>query len=502
MTLDLSDHDACALAALIRQGDLAAGEVLDWALDRVDALNPRLNAVVFDWRERARAQLRDAPSGAFAGVPFLIKDIGQDIAGLPSTFGSRALRDLRAPATSSLVRRWIDSGLLVIGKTNVPEFGLKAVSESALFGPCRNPWDPRVSPGGSSGGAAAAVAARIVPAAGASDGGGSIRIPAAYCGLVGLKPSRGRVSEAPLAGEYWDGAVASHALTRSVRDCAALLDVAAGAEPGDPFVVAPPARPYADEPGLDPGRLRVGVTAESPLGMPVHPDMRNAVNSAAALLQDLGHHVEPASPRVDGEALAHAYITMYYGQTAAMLRTFRDACGARAAELEIDTRALVAIGRALPAADYALQRQRWNQFARALGAFHADYDVLLTPTTAQPAPAIGELDTPAPQRALLRALLSLGLGGLLRHSSAVDELARHSLARTPFTQLANLTGVPAMSLPLHWSADGMPVGVQFQAAWGREDLLLRLAAQLERARPWADRRPPPRAGAQGPGATA
>jgi amidase len=486
----LAELDACALAALIARGDVSAAEVLDATLRRLDALNPSLGAVVFDWREQARERLRAAPTGAFAGVPFLLKDIGQDLAGLPATLGSRALRATCAAQDAALVRRWTSAGLLVLGKTSVPEFGLKAVTESALFGPCRNPWNLRLSPGGSSGGAAAAVAARIVPAAGASDGGGSIRIPAAYCGLVGLKPSRGRVSDAPLAGELWDGAVCSHALTRSVRDSAALLDVACGAEPGDPYQAAAPRRRYLDEVGADCGVLRIGVTAESPLGGAVHPEMRAAVNAAAELLQQLGHRVEPAAPRIDGAALARAYLTMVYGQTAALLRWCRDVHGARDIDFELDTRALAALGESLPAAAYALQRQQWNAFARALAAFHGEYDLLLTPTTAQPAPAIGELDTPPAQRAALRALLALGLGGLLRRSGAVDELAQRSLARTPFTQLANLTGTPAISLPLHWGADGMPIGVQLHTAWGREDLLLRVAAQLETARPWQHRRPP------------
>ena len=485
--------DATALAALIARGEVSATEVLDAAVARLDALNPRLNAVVMDWREQARAQLGTQPpqgrDGPFAGVPFLLKDLGQDVAGMPSTWASRARREVLAGATSSVVRRWQNAGLVVLGKTNLPELALKAVTEPLLFGPCRNPWNLDLTPGGSSGGAAAAVAAGIVPVAGASDGGGSIRIPAAYCGLFGLKPSRGRVSQAPAADEVWEGASCIHVLSRSVRDSAALLDVVAGAEPGDPYGVTPPLRPYALEVGAAPGRLRIGFSVASPLGGAVHPECAAAVERTVHLLESLGHAVEPAVPAIDGLALAQSYLGIYFGHVAAEVRRCIRVHGARPADFELDTRAIAAIGASLPAADYVALRARWNGFARALAAFHARYDLLLTPTTAQPPARIGELDTPASQQAALRLVLALGLGGLLRRTGIVDDLARKSLARTPFTQLVNLTGTPAMSLPLQVDAQGMPVGVQFIAAWGREDLLLRLAAQLEAAQPWAQRRP-------------
>ncbi len=479
--------DATALAALIASGEVSAAEVLDAAVARMDTVNPRLGAVVMDWRERARAQVAAGVQGPFAGVPFLLKDLGQDIGGLPATWGSRARRSVRAQATSSVVQRWINAGLVVIGKTNLPELALKAVTEPELFGPCRNPWNPEFTPGGSSGGAAAAVAAGIVPVAGASDGGGSIRIPAAYCGLFGLKPSRGRVSEAPEVDEYWDGASSTHVLSRSVRDSAALLDLIAVPEPGDPFAVAPPARPWGEEVGAEPGRLRIGFSTESPLGTPVHHDMRAAVERTCVLLQGLGHHVEPAAPSIDGLQLAQSYLGIYFGHVAAEVRRSVRQFGAKHTDFELETRALAAIGESLPAAEYVSLRERWNGFARALAAFHAKYDLLLTPTTAQPPARIGELETPASQKAALRAVLALGLGGLLRRTGVVDDLARVSLARTPFTQLANLTGTPAMSVPLHTDSGGLPLGVQFLAAWGREDQLLRLAAQLEAAQPWVQR---------------
>ncbi len=498
----LSDYphlDATELAARIARREVCCVELLRAALARLDVCNPQLHAVVYDWREQALEQARAfdalAPGDArraapFAGVPFLLKDLGQDLRGLPASWGSRARRGVRAAATSAVVRRWQAGGLLVLGKTNLPELALKAVTEPALFGPCRNPWDLQRTPGGSSGGSGAAVAAGIVPLAGASDGGGSIRIPAAYCGLFGLRPSRGRVSHAPQADEFWEGASSTHVLTRSVRDSALALDVVAGAEPGDPFAVAAPARPYAQQIATPPGRLRIGFSVDSPLGGEVHADHVEAVQRAAALLRELGHDVEPAAPCIDGMALAQSYLGMYFGQVAAEVRRCRREFGARNTDFELDTRALAAIGESMPAAAYVQLHQRWNGFARALAEFHARHDLLLTPTTAQPPARIGELDAPAWQQHALRALLGLGLGGLLRRSGMVEDLARVSLARTPFTQLANLTGVPAMSVPLHHGAAGLPVGVQFIASWGREDLLLRLAAQLEAAHPWSGRRPP------------
>ena len=498
MFADYLDLDATALAALVARGEVSSVEVLQAALARLDAINPRIRAVVFDWRESALEQARAfdalpraAPERArpFAGVPLLLKDLGQDLRGRPSTWGSRARAQVTARRSSSVVERWQAAGLLALGKTNLPEFALKAVTEPALFGPCRNPWDLERTPGGSSGGAAAAVAAGIVPVAGASDGGGSIRIPAAYCGLFGLRPSRGRVSEAPEADEFWEGASATHVLTRSVRDSAALLDAAQGATPGDPFIVAPPARAYALDARTAPPRLRIGFSVESPLGTMVHPDHVAAVLRAAELLRDLGHAVEPAAPAVDGEQLARSYLGIYYGHVAADLRQCKREFHARARDFELDTRALAAIGESLPAPDFIELRRNWNVFARALAEFHARHDLYLTPTTAQPPARIGELDAAPWQHALLRAVLALGLGSVLRHSGTVEQLARANLARTPFTQLANLTGTPAMSVPLHQAPDGLPVGVQFVAPWGREDLLFQLAAQLEAARPWAQRLP-------------
>lgn len=490
MFTEYADHDATALAALIARREISATELLDAALARAEVLESRLNAICTPMIEIARERVRGTLSGAFAGVPFLLKDIAQDYAGVPATCGTRALRNYRPVQHAEIVNRWLAAGLVIFGKTTLPEFALKAVTESTLFGATRNPWDTARTPGGSSGGSAAAVAARIVPMAGASDGGGSIRIPASFCGLFGLRPSRGRVPPGPAHGEFWDGASSEHVLTRSVRDSARMLDVAAGADVGAPFVIAPPVRPYADEVGRDPGRLRIGFSTRSPLDTPVDDDCVRAVEHAVKLLTQLGHDVEPAEPEIDGAALARSFLTMYFGQTAASVAEARTLSGAGDDAFELDTRALALLGRSLSAGDYVAERKRWNDYARALGRFHQRYDFYLTPSVAMPPSKIGEQDLPALQRGALRVVLKLGVGKALLKTGIVDQLAQQSLSRVPFTQLSNLTGTPSMSVPLYWSAAGLPVGVQFVAAHGGEDRLIRLAAQLELAQPWAQRQPP------------
>lgn len=496
MFKEYSSYDATGLAELIARGEISAGEALEAALARMAEVNPRLAAICIPMeaiaRQRAQASLR----GPFAGVPFLLKDIAQDYAGVPSTSGSRALRDWVPQQHSEIVQRFLDAGLVVFGKTAAPEFALKAETAPQLWDqPTRNPWDLARTPGGSSGGAAAAVAAGIVHAAGASDGGGSIRIPAAYCGLFGLRPSRGRVPDGPDHGEFWDGASSQHVLTRSVRDSARMLDAIAGADAGAPFAISPPERAYADEIQRPPGKLRIGFSTESPLGTPVHPECVQAVMHAARLLADLGHVVEPAQPQIDGHALARSFIGMYFGQTAASIARARRLTGAGEQAFELETRILALLGRTLSAADYVDERLRWNDYARAMGQFHQTYDLYLTPTTAQPPNRIGELATPPLQQVAAKLVLALHAGRLLLKSGMVDTLVTTSLQRVPFTQLSNLTGTPSMSVPLHWApaeAGGveLPYGVQFVARFGDEATLLRLAAQLEQAQPWQQRRAP------------
>jgi amidase len=487
--LDYATYDALGLAELIAKGDVSAAEVLDSALAAIAAGEPKYNAMVEILTDRARAQAAGPLDGPFAGVPFLLKDLQQELAGVRQTAGAVALRDNRATQTSYVTARWLAAGLVIAGTTATPELGLKAVTETVAHGATRNPWDVSRTPGGSSGGAAAAVAAGYVPAAGASDGGGSIRIPACYTGLFGLKPSRGRVPNGPLHGELWDGAVSNGVLTRSVRDSAAMLDAIAGPEPGGPFAIAPPARPYRDEVGAPPGRLRIGFSIASPVGGVVEAEPVAAVNAAARLLESLGHSVEPAAPAIDGMAVFRAFMTAYYGHTAANLASVLRLSGAKAASFDTDTRLLALLGRALPAADFVTMRLSWNGFARALASFHERYDLFMTPVTAGAPPRIGALDSGKAERRLAELLIALSAGGLLLKSGMTERLALPQYARTPFTQLANLTFVPAMSVPLHQGADGLPYGVQFSAPFGREDVLFRLAGQLEQAAPWAGRRP-------------
>jgi amidase len=485
-------HDATGLAGLVARGETTAQELLELALKQSVAAQPKTNAICRLMEDEARAQLKKQLTGPFAGVPFLIKDCAQDYAGLPTTYGSRSMAGAVAPEHAHVVRRYLEAGFVIFGKTNLPEFALKGVSDSNLFGRACNPWNVERTPGGSSGGAAAAVASGVVPMAAGNDGGGSIRIPAAYCGLFGLRPSRGRISSGPAYGEYWYGASSEGVISRSVRDTAAALDLIAGGEGGDPFVVARPAESWAKLAERDPPRLRIGFSSASPIGTDVHPEAVAAVKDAARLLGSLGHEVEEAAPEIDGAALAKSFLHVYFGQVPAMVAQAR-AAGARPADFELLTRVLATLGGAISAGALTTQLLKWNEFARALARFHQRYDLLLTPTVAHPAIAHGAGDPSAAEQMVLDLLDRVGLLGLLARMGAldktIDKIARDSLQYVPFTQLANLTGTPAMSVPLHWTPDGLPLGVQFVARFGEEDRLLQLARQLEQARPWFSRLP-------------
>jgi amidase len=493
--MDFADYLACdatALARHVNQGEVTPAELLDLALAQQRRVHGSVNAVVRLMEPQARAQAAGPLSGPFAGVPFLLKDSVQDYAGVPTSYGSRSMMRITPTQHAHVVRRFLEAGLVVFGKTNLPEFAIRAVTDPALFGRTNNPWDLTRTPGGSSGGAAASVAAGIVPMAAGSDGGGSLRIPAACCGLFALRPSRGRVSAGPGIGEVWFGASSEGVISRSVRDSALALDVLQGAEPGDPFVIAPPALPYAQAIAREPGRLRIGYTSVSPIGTEVHPEAVKAVERAARLLASLGHEVEEAAPRIDGAALAQSYLHIYFGQIPAAVARAR-ALGARLDEIELMNRLLVTLGSATSAATLATQLNRWNEFARALGDFHQRYDLLLTPTLAAPPVKHGTGDPSAAEQRLLGFLQGTGVLGALARlgllDKTVEKIATDNLRHVPFTQLSNLTGTPSMSVPLHWTADGLPLGVQFVGPFGSEDRLLQLARQLEEAQPWFDRLP-------------
>jgi amidase len=491
--MDYSEYrrfDAVGLAELVARGDVSPTELLDTAIGRAEQVNGRINAIVQPMYELARARAANDLAGPFAGVPFLIKDLGQDYAGLPTGGGSRALRNHVAASHSMVVQRWLDAGLVVFGKTSTPELGTKAVTEPVSSGQTRNPWHLSHTPGGSSGGSAAAVAAGIVPVAGASDGGGSIRIPAACCGLVGLKPGRGLLPTGPNNGEHLQGAATDGVISRTVRDTAAMLDVlTAQPDLGGPYVSARPQTSYADLAKRDPGKLRVGYITDSPIGTDVSPEAVAAVENAAALLTKLGHDVEPVTLDIDGKQLAQDFLTMWSAQIAATIQDIRRLTGAGVKDFEIDNRLFAAAAKSMPAPEYITANRRWNVHTRALAAFHENYDLLLTPTLAGPPVKIGELDPPRWLLLFGEVVLNLGLAGRLAKTKIWADTILMNLAPVPFTQLANLTGRPAMSLPLHWTAQKLPLGVQLVAGIGGEATLLSLAAQLEAEQHWADEEP-------------
>jgi amidase len=493
-------QDATALHARVQAGELEPEQLLELARAQLARVQPRLNALLRELPELAQSQLawlgpeRRAAAGLLAGVPLLLKDSVEDVAGQPTSYGSRALVQAVAPRHAAATRRWLEAGAVVFGKTNLPELGLKGVSDSRAFGRVSNPWDLARTAGGSSGGSAAAVAAGVVPMAGGNDGGGSLRIPAACCGLFALKPSRGRISNGPAWGEVWFGACSEGVVSRSVRDTARALDILAGPEPGDPFVAAaPPPHPYRELVHERPRALRIGWSAASPIGTAVHPEAVAAVHSAVALLRDLGHELVEAAPAIDGAALARSFLHVYFGQVLASVRTAM-AQGAARGDFEPLTRLTAEIGRTIDAGVLTAELVAWNTYARALGEFHQRHDALLTPTLALPPQPHGTGDPSALKLALLDGLSKTGLLRLLGQlgllGGTIDQIAKENLRPVPFTQLANLTGTPAMSVPLHWTADGLPLGVQFVGRMGDEATLLQLAAQLEQTRPWFDRLPP------------
>jgi amidase len=486
------NSDATALAEKVASGETNANELLDIAISQYHRLNPQINAVCQPMFDLARDRVGEQLSGPLAGVPMLIKDAVQDYAGLPTGSGSKVFSRTPAPRHSHIVQRLQNAGAVIIGKSNTPELALKGVTDPLAFGQTRNPWNTAHTPGGSSGGSAAAVAAGMVPIAGANDGGGSIRIPAACCGLFGLRPTRGRVSVGPAHAEIWEGASSDLVLCRSVRDAALAMDVLSGPNDGDPFIIAPPQASFRDLAGREPGVLRIGYSTRSPVDTPVHPQAIKAVEQAVEVLRSLGHEVVEAEPDYDGQALARCYLNMYFGQVAATLDQARET-GARDEEFELLTRTLAAFGRGMSSASYINSHRQWNQFSQALGMFYQQHDLYLTPTLAHPPIRHEQADIPAGQARALKWLLATGLLPLLARWGAMDnmveDMARKNLTYVPFTQLANLTGTPAMSVPLYWTPEGLPLGVQFSGPSASEPLLLQLASQLETAQPWANRWP-------------
>jgi len=489
-------YDALGLAELVRTKEITRADLVEAAIERIERRNPALNAVIHPMFAEARAAARrGTPEGPFAGVPFLLKDLKAAYAGAPLSNGSRFFRGFRPDHHSELVRRVLAAGVIVVGKTNTPELGLLPVTEPEAFGPTLNPWDPGRTPGGSSGGSAAAVAARLVPMASGGDGGGSIRIPAACCGIFGFKPSRGRTPVGPDVAEAWQGFATEHVLTLSVRDSAAMLDAIHGADLGGFHSAPPAARPFLDEVRADPGRLRIAWSAEPYLASePVDPECRAALDDAVALLRDLGHELVEARPSLDGRAWARAFITMLAGEVAADIREAEREVGRRAAarDFEDATWLLGVLGRTFSAADHASAVRDLKLTGRRIATFMAEHrvDVLLSPTVAKPPIPIGTLLPGEADRAAQRVLGRLGLGRLALALGALERSADSAFAFIPFTPVFNASGQPSMSVPLHWSPQGLPIGVLLTGRYGEDGALFRLAGQLERARPWRDRKPP------------
>jgi amidase len=474
MDTGLAALDATAQAELVRAGELTPLDLVEAAIDRIERLNPELNAVITARFEKARAEaIADQhPEGLLRGVPFLLKDAVCHTGGDPYHLGMRALRDRGyvARGDTNLATNFRRAGLMIVGRTNAPELAMGPTTEPLAYGPTRNPWNVAHTPGGSSGGSAAAVAARLTPAAHGNDMGGSIRIPASFCGLVAVKASRARASLGPELGELWGPVTNEGALTRTVRDAAALLDTVAGPWPGDPYIAPPPERPYVEEVGAEPGRLRIGLCPGVP-DTPVHPECLAATEKAGHLLEDLGHRVDPSYPPALVEPVVDEVSSVVWGTG---VRRDVERLGEMLGEpidpkeLEPFNRAMIEQAASVTATQYLAALEQMYAWARRVASWWAEgFDVLVTPTTTQPPPLLG----------------------VMAPTTDLDQLSSRIGVLTRLVAPFNATGQPAVSLPLHWTPHGLPIGVQLVAAYGREDLLLRLGAQLEASRPWHDRLP-------------
>ncbi len=489
---EYSTHDALSLADLVHRREVTPLELVEACIERIERVDGRISAIVARLYERAREDAnKPIGDGAFRGVPFLVKDLVQPVEGAPFVRGSRFFADDVAREDGELIKRYRRAGLLLVAKTKTPELGLTPFTEPALQGPARNPWNLDHITGGSSGGSAASVAAGIVPMAHGGDGGGSIRIPASCCGLFGLKPTRGRTPAPPDAGEGWLGLALDHAITRSVRDSAALLDETLGMGPGDPYDAPATRGPFLAEVARAPGKLRIALCKAPLLPADPHPDVLAAVDDAAQLCASLGHHVEEAVPPIDPEQAAVDLITVVGVAMATDIAAAEAEKGRRATrdELEVTSRVVALLGATITGVRLEQTRRRMQQLGRTMARFFESYDVLLTPTLGLPPPRVGALQ-PQGLEAKAQALIAdSSLSPVLRVPGLVEKIAAKTYGFIPWTSLANVTGLPSMSVPLHWNAAGLPIGSMFTGRVGDEATLFRLAGQLEKARPWFDRRP-------------
>lgn len=489
MLINYANYDALGLAQLIKNKEISATELLDLAIATAEQENPAINAIITKLYDFGHQQIKQGlPDGPFSGVPFLLKDLLGSLAGTPMSNGSAAYKGSISPSDCELVKRYKSSGLVIFGKTNTPELGLMGVTEPKAFGATRNPWNLNHTPGGSSGGSAAAIAAGIVPMASGGDGGGSIRIPAACCGLFGLKPSRGRTPTGPYYSELWDGAAAEHVLTRSVRDSAAMLDVISGPDGSSPYPVRKETG-YLDCLKTTVRPLKIAYSVQSFFDRPVTEDAIKSVQHTVKLLESLGHTVEAVHPYINADDLTDSYLTMYYGHVAADLEFAAKLLKTNFSNLDVEdtTKLMGYIGKKISAEQFVTAKRRWNEFSQSMHTLHQEYDLLLTPTLGSEPVKIGEFELSLIDKLGMKMVNAFGLQKLLLKTGMTKKLALENLEKLPFTQLANLTGQPAMSVPLYWTESGLPLGTQFMAPMGDEKTLLQLAKQLENAQPWFDR---------------
>ena len=487
-------HDATALAELVKKKKVSADELLEIAIKRTEEVNPKINAVVTPLYEHAKEQLKklngDAP---LAGVPFLIKDLGPQLKGTRYTGGSGLLKNYVSTENSVVTERMLKAGLVIFGKTNTPEYGCTPWTEPLLFGPTRNPWNLEHTPGGSSGGSGAAVAAGIVPIASANDGGGSIRIPASCNGLFAVKPTRGRVTFGPQLGESWGGLTSEGVISRSVRDSAFYLDLVCGSSKGDPYSIQSPDRPYAEEVKTNPKKLKIAFSFQLPEGLnaTIDPENITAINNTVKLLKDLGHEVVEIEFPYHSDWLVKEFYTIMCGETSAEVEDLSNVRGAKARikDLEPNTWLLYKIGKSISANEYAYARVKINELNRKMADLHSKYDLFLTPTLGKKPFKIGAMNNSKSDDIALRIINNLGLSILAKYSGKIEETARRTFSWIPYPPLANLTGQPSMTVPLHWSKDNLPVGVIFTAPWNDEATLFQLGAQLELANPWFNKIP-------------
>lgn len=489
---EYASRDGLGLAALVAHGDVTAAELLETAIARIDAANPGLNAVVYPLYDYARrAVARGDQTGPFAGVPFMLKDLLSELAGVDHSSGSRFYRGYRPERNAELTNRYLASGVVVAGKTNTPEFGLLPTTEPERWGPTRNPWDPSRTPGGSSGGSAAAVASGMVPLASGGDGGGSIRIPCSCCGLFGLKPSRGRTPTGPKVAEDWQGFAVEHVLTRSVRDSAAMLDAVCGHYAGDTHYLPRPSVDFREEATRSPGKLRIAWSGRPFLPAEVHPEVVSGLAETVTLLEELGHELTERAPVLDAGLFAKSYLVVIGAQTWASIQDGERAVRRKARRADFESKTWLAqlVGTAFTAGEYVAAVRALQRITRPLHELTEEVDVLLHPTVSQPPPRLGFLDKGGFGGHLERLAGHLAPKAVLRADATLEQASAESFGFMPWTAIFNVTGQPSMSVPLCTSSDGLPMGMMFTGRLGDEATLLRLAGQLEQARPWAGKLP-------------